>query len=44
MHEHVNFFSIKSMQKLLEKEGFTLIFVDTNEIDFYWSKVTVLIF
>ena len=44
MHEHVNFFSVKSLTKLLEKEGFSLIFIDTNELDFCWCKLTVLSF
>lgn len=42
MHEHVNFFSVKSMEKLLDIEGFTLISISTKEINFGWCILTVL--
>jgi hypothetical protein len=42
MHEHVNFFSVNSLQNFLEKEGFEIIFIQMNEIDFKWSKFNIV--
>lgn len=42
MHEHVNFFSLKSIKHMLLSNGFDLCYIREKTIDVGWDKIEIL--